>query len=152
MATVSGCDGRCCSVFVYPSAPDELRERWEGYPDSERKRDDLFIADMLIGLTADEAQVRVDRFGVDMSEAMTQSVHDLVELGYSLYTCKHWDEDTRLCTAYDERPKMCQEYPYTKKCEHGCGCYAPMNTRVACSARHVAQAVRNAERPPVVED
>lgn len=36
------------------------------------------------------------------------------------YTCKHWDQTTRLCTIYENRPFMCSDYPYGQACEH-CG-------------------------------
>lgn len=32
------------------------------------------------------------------------------------YSCNYWDSETRLCTAYEHRPKMCSEYPYDGIC------------------------------------
>jgi Fe-S-cluster containining protein len=29
------------------------------------------------------------------------------------YTCDRYDPDTRQCTDFDNRPKMCREYPWT---------------------------------------
>ena len=58
------CSGKCCAVFNWQTPPDDLRARWEGYaePTSEPnigfKRDDFFIADMLVGLTPEQAQER----------------------------------------------------------------------------------------------
>lgn len=43
------------------------------------------------------------------------------DAGEHYFTCKHWDTETRLCTAYSERPQMCQNYGTTEPCKHGCG-------------------------------
>ncbi len=32
------------------------------------------------------------------------------------YTCRFFDRDTRLCTAYESRPDMCRDYPNGKPC------------------------------------
>ena len=106
-----GCSGQCCSVFTFPSSPIQLRERWEmdgGGPD------DLMIADMLIPLSPIEAAERAERFGASTPECGWDAI--------PFYTCRHWDEDTRLCTVYDHRPMMCETYPYGRECEHCEGC------------------------------
>lgn len=103
------CDGTCCTVFTYPRTPEELREKpWEHYPS---QADAHYIADMLIPLTTEEAQERRAIFGG--SEIADDSTTPF-------YTCKHWNEDTRLCNNYEDRPQMCAEYPYTKTCD-SCG-------------------------------
>ena len=38
--------------------------------------------------------------------------------GSPLFTCMHWNQETKLCKNYMNRPKMCSEYPYGRKCEH----------------------------------
>jgi hypothetical protein len=75
--------------------------------------DHAFILDMLIPLTRRQAVSRSRRLGYP----------DPMKYGpdYSLYTCRHWDEDTRLCGAYEQRPSMCRDYPYGRPCERGCG-------------------------------
>lgn len=114
MASVSGCDGRCCSVFNYSATLDELRAR-----DTDEAR---YLVDMLIPLTPEQAKERALRFGATPPPGYTL---DQWAAAGQAYTCRHWDEDTRLCTAYETRPKMCSDYPYARRCEHGCGCYAP---------------------------
>jgi Fe-S-cluster containining protein len=40
--------------------------------------------------------------------------------GY-MYTCKHFDEETNNCTNYENRPRMCRDYPYGGVCSYeGC--------------------------------
>jgi Fe-S-cluster containining protein len=40
-----------------------------------------------------------------------------------LFTCALWDKETRLCTKYEDRPRMCVDFPYGKPChkvDEGC--------------------------------
>lgn len=38
-----------------------------------------------------------------------------------VYTCKHHDKETKLCTNYKNRPKLCRNYPSRGGCEYkGC--------------------------------
>ena len=141
---MSSCSGKCCSVFNYPASPDQLRQRSEGREGFWHDQD-RFLADMLITLTADEAVERARRFEVTPPEGF-----DLVawaEMG-QLYTCRHWDEETRLCTVYEDRPEMCREYPYAGRCQHDCNCdfVMPQHTRTKWAAIHVKHVIQNAER------
>lgn len=95
------CPGSCCERFHLSSGPDHLREiiaaqeqrQAEGRPVAEDiLRDNRYILDMVIPL----------------------------DDGSGLYTCRHWDPETRLCTAYEQRPWMCRAYPYGRHCEYGC--------------------------------
>lgn len=109
---MSACTGKCCAVFNYPTPPETLAKRTDD-------ADALFLADMLVPLTTDEALARAERFGVtppagiDLVRWATQS---------DIYTCRHWDEETKLCGVYEERPMMCRGYPYVGKCQHDCKC------------------------------
>lgn len=120
------CGGRCCAVFPYPFSPAELRNRWRWWPDTrEACRDDLYIADMLVPLDPDEALRRMIDFGsFPTGPYNPEWTPELAasDPGYSLYTCRHWDEVSGLCNAFEDRPKMCREYPYRKQCLH-CGSF-----------------------------
>jgi Fe-S-cluster containining protein len=137
-----GCSGKCCAVFNFPSSPEQLRERVEKGTDGP---DDAFLADMLVGLTAEEAQERALRFEVSLPEGYTLGSWAAAA---PLYTCRHWDEESRLCKVYDERPKMCRDYPYIGRCQHDCGCdfVQPTEKRTELAADTVRFAVRRAER------
>lgn len=107
------CPGRCCAVFYTPLKPIEWMQRA-----TESKNPEAgYIFDMLIPLTYDEAAARWQRlFGGEMPD--TVATPDVP--GGHLYTCRHWDEETRLCGAYETRPAMCSGYPYGHTCFHGC--------------------------------
>jgi len=105
------CSGKCCAVFNFPTTPEQLRERNQG--------DDAFLADMLVGLTPDEAEERSLRFDITPPEGY--SIRQWAE-GHPAYTCRHWDERSRLCGVYEDRPMMCARYPYGEKCQHDCNC------------------------------
>lgn len=98
------CDGRCCAVFPLPK---DARARFAAGANGE---DAPFILLMLLELTPDEAQARAARLGYELP-AWSHESHDL-------FTCRHWDETTRLCAAYEQRPAMCSDYPYTRSCRH----------------------------------
>jgi Fe-S-cluster containining protein len=103
------CDGRCCAVF--PISWDVTGASWydpEGDPLAER----LFIADMLVPLNNHEAKERWIKLGLgDLPRWMEYSPQPL-------YTCRHWDIETRLCQAYEQRPALCRDYPYGGTCHH----------------------------------
>jgi len=37
------------------------------------------------------------------------------------YTCRHWDQITKLCGNYQDRPRMCTDFPYEHGMCHICG-------------------------------
>lgn len=108
---MSACTGKCCSVFNFPSTPEQLRERGDA--------ESLFLADMFVPLTVEEAVERGARF--DVTPPADMSLVEWAENAVS-YTCRHWDEETRLCGVYENRPKMCADYPYGRPCQHDCAC------------------------------
>lgn len=105
------CTGACCAVFTIGDVADPAS--WDSVVDGP------YIRDMLIPLTREEALERAERFGAPLDQADPTP-------GWSPHTCRHFDDETRLCTAYEQRPKMCRDYPYASGCHHGCGfCSAP---------------------------
>jgi Fe-S-cluster containining protein len=105
-----GCDGRCCSVFFFPRTPREIAEKIE-QDGAFNGNDGRMVQDMLVPLTTEEANARAERFGVPAK--MISKDH--------MFTCRHWDEDTRLCTVYEHRPDLCRDFPYGKACPNDCG-------------------------------
>lgn len=95
------CEGGCCAVFFYHGPEEAVSD------------DQKFIADMLIPLTIEEAKARLERFGLDPRP----SLDDDERWEGRAFTCRHWDEESRLCTVYSQRPKMCRDFPYDKDCE-----------------------------------
>ena len=102
------CPGHCCVAFYLAAPHDSLAEIRDGMRDGDQ------IADMVIPLSLDEANERLARFGSDRQYGPESE-------GY-VYTCRNFDDETRLCTIYDKRPEMCRDYPYANECEFQCGC------------------------------
>lgn len=108
------CPGTCCAAFRLPYTLTELRRGVN--PDTG---DALYeaeqIASMVIRLSPKEARERSVAFGGDGSGFpwSDRNRH---------FTCRHWDEETRLCGIYPDRPDMCRRYPYGRPCQHGCSC------------------------------
>lgn len=114
MDTVTVCTGACCAAFTLPAyTPTEIAWRIS--------RPDYFemvtVAPMLIPLTPDEHTARLIRFGYYKPTADGRpGVGMWPRPDTKSYTCRHWDEVTRLCTIYDRRPGMCSGYPYDGRC------------------------------------
>lgn len=63
-----------------------------------------------------EAIERKERLGNGSTAGLDGQVDDGM-----WFTCRHWNEQTRLCEVYDQRPWMCRSYPHY---EQGC-CMGP---------------------------
>jgi Fe-S-cluster containining protein len=113
------CPGWCCAAFYWPTRLSDMRRHPERYYDGSQ------IADMLIPLTPKEARKRYEKFS-----GRTTGAYTWKHRGH-WFTCKNWDEETRLCKIYEDRPQMCRDYPYGKECQHGCGleCGVPSEER-----------------------
>ena len=72
--------------------------------------DGRFILDMLVPLTRRQAVARARRLGFRLPWKIGRT--------HRYFTCRHWDESSRLCTVYDDRPRMCSSYPYGSTCDH----------------------------------
>lgn len=91
----SCCTGKCCERFPINGIRTHqevfrLLDSDPNYPEYAK------IREMLIVIPADEATP------------------------YDSYTCKHFDPEAKLCTNYENRPRMCSGYPDNYRCRH-CG-------------------------------
>lgn len=103
------CPGYCCAAFYWPRTVTYMRKHAGQMYDGEQ------IRDMLIPLTPKEARERYEKFS-----GKTTNAYVWKNRGHH-FTCKNWDEETRLCKVYEDRPAMCRDYPYGQECQHGCG-------------------------------
>jgi len=108
------CPGHCCVAFYLPTPHDRVDEIAEGMHDGE------VIAEMVIPLSLSAANERLERFGAEREYGPESEGH--------VYTCRNFDEETRLCRIYEQRPEMCRDYPYGNDagCEYECGYCAPL--------------------------
>lgn len=86
------CSGRCCEYFQFGLSPEQIKQRAEIAAGGDYEK----VASMVIPLFA---------------------VHSSGDTTW-FYTCKHFDKQTRKCMDYDNRPKMCRNYPEGVKCGH----------------------------------
>ncbi len=105
------CPAYCCSAFRLQK--DDIGLLWD---EPESVADGHFLRDMLIELTPDEATEAHRDFAGLVGWTPEPDEH--------YFTCKHWDRQTLDCTRYDERPKVCRDYPASSNdgCKHGCAC------------------------------
>lgn len=112
-ATPNGCLGLCCAAFYLPHTLDTVRA---GRDPSNGKhlREAAQIGAMVVELTPEEARERHERFGGQVAADRFRDE----DAGHH-FTCRNWDEATRRCRIYDERPAMCADFPYGRACQYG---------------------------------
>lgn len=81
------CGGHCCRRYALPFSPDELA-----------------------AAGADETSTLMD-----IKQIAEMSIFLEIEDGGHKYTCKNLTSDG-LCGIYDDRPRMCSQYPYGRSC------------------------------------
>lgn len=113
MPLLQSCDGDCCVAFRVPYTIEQLADADVGDQD---KAEALDLAAMLIPLTVEQANDRQNQYVRGSKTGFTD-----YDEGF-LYKCRHWDEETRLCRIYDDRPPMCRTFPYGRPCRYGCSC------------------------------
>lgn len=129
MTAPNGCRGDCCVAFYVPTHKDDLAST----PTADF--DVATMKDMLIPLTRRQVRDRRAKFGVKHTPMSPDAE------GY-LYKCRHWDEDTRLCKIYAQRPKMCRDFPYEKPCGYGCSHRPERDIIQSYIAKRVAEKAR----------
>ena len=118
------CIGLCCHGFRIPYTKSELlRALWA---ERTAKRTGKYP-----GWVREDGSVSFDR--VMEIEKLATMVYELpvgtVDMGPQdglrplstkerpVFSCIHWDRVTHLCRDYENRPKMCRDYPYSAACE-----------------------------------
>jgi len=108
------CVGTCCVAFFLPYKKDEFENRATKKDASDEIRK---VNDMIIPVTNSTVRRRRNKFGMALGIRKENEGH--------YFKCKHWDEETKLCNDYENRPVMCRDYPYDKVCSMGCNGCAP---------------------------
>src|SRR6476620_7842876 len=86
--TVPTCTGACCDpVVMYQSQYEDMSRNPKSHPNGR------YVLNMLSG-----------RRPSSRAPGMLE------------FDCKYFDRETRRCTAYDRRPKMCRTYPDEGEC------------------------------------
>lgn len=127
LPTLTGCTGSCCAAFPikrsgagrYAELTSPLAWLWV----NQDAEDGLDLLAMLVPISYEEACERWDRLtGAEGRRPDEPAEH--------YFRCVHWDETTRLCTNYENRPGMCRWFPYGRQCEYGCDCDCDRAPRV----------------------
>jgi Fe-S-cluster containining protein len=122
------CTGHCCESFTLPYSPEEMKEKYRAWLMRGKDHETLKMA----------AQTPEDKFSRFAS--VPEDIHIiypmLIYIGKMepsksaklltvindepthIYTCKHYDRESRKCSIYEFRPRMCQDYPYNRKCNY----------------------------------
>lgn len=123
------CPGHCCRCFYLPQGPEYIWERYQDYlrygpdennwPDGAVKVGDIeLVAPMLVYL-GHFSQTELDVYAEQQGLVVPPDDHKYAASGH-YYTCRHHQADGK-CAIYEQRPKMCREYPYEWMCRYpGC--------------------------------
>ncbi len=99
------CTGACCVVFPiaiggeYGTARDRIQAK------ADDDGDNAFIGNMIFPLTMDQARERWMAYNPGLEFPFSDKEEH--------FGCRHWDGQSRRCTEYARRPKMCSAYPYS---------------------------------------
>lgn len=107
------CNGDCCVAF---RVPFDLVELARGDVGPKSSAEAIDISAMLIPISPAAANVRL----LDLIRGDRPDPFPEEEDGH-LYKCRHWNERTRRCGNYENRPPMCSTFPYGQPCRYGCG-------------------------------
>lgn len=88
--------GDCCEVIPFYMTKEELLQT--RYRDWQNQYNVAFIYEHWHTIRKDHPRYK-ELFGLD-------------EAKYYLMTCDMWDKETRLCTAHENRPAVCSDYPW----------------------------------------
>lgn len=126
---MSRCSGHCCRVVKIPVPVDWIRMMTPLPENSEMvwvgSRDDGTGNMVKIILPKQEAEIvgaMLDPIDSCLERPAWWTEGSQPSAGHEYsHTCKHWDDVTGDCRNYDERPRMCRDYPYDRACsEAGC--------------------------------
>ena len=88
------CPAYCCSYPNIPVTPADVKRL--------ARRFDLPV---------EVADRRFTKQGVDGMRVLRHRADDIFPT-----TCQFLDQETRRCTVYEDRPKMCRDFPATHRC------------------------------------
>lgn len=95
--TTDRCTGHCCREMPIPISPEDLEEERQKLEHGgvSRWQSGEHLHELLAGLRTEAREDGTPRF---------------------LYSCRFHDQATGNCLNYEERPPMCQDYPYGRAC------------------------------------
>lgn len=106
----NGCGG-CCDPVVLPYTKDDVARMPPWQLDEAWRLNRAFILAHLTPMPR--------RQGLERAPHLTQGGNTWALLGGKpvhvvshFYSCDRYDPEARACTAYDERPPMCRDFPW----------------------------------------
>lgn len=119
MRETSRCTGHCCKDFSLPFSPMELKHQAELAKRGKGRffpEEILKVADMVVFLFQNWSNSQDGR-GLKKGRGSKSPFNG----PQYHYTCRHFDRATGNCMNYENRPLMCQNFPYGRDCRYrGC--------------------------------
>lgn len=108
----NGCKGNCCDPVVLGLSPQAFTEAYINSKTGLKPVED-----------AEEIQKMWRLFtykGASRVSPMTKGIYADNQVLF-MYQCSNYDTDTKKCTDYENRPKMCRKYGVENPCSYdGC--------------------------------
>lgn len=98
---VAGC-GACCDPIVLPYGPFDIA--------TSNREELVWMRNNTTHMPAREGKPRYLAHLAHPDQVLIAEDGESVNMFF--YRCHHYDEERRVCTAYDTRPDMCRDYPW----------------------------------------
>lgn len=112
---MSRCTGHCCKRFLLPYSMEELQRMRQSIID---KKDFSLLdnGEKRFNPHNTEELMKVTGMVIFLGKSKLDPDGNSTEKECNYYTCKHFDEKSGNCMNYENRPRMCSDYPYGHKC------------------------------------
>lgn len=109
MTACNGC-GACCSPVALAFTQDDIRRALPAQIDPANR---AWVLNDLTPITRREGIRRTGMNGGITTAVVGhgRSTEAVLTLTF-FYECRHYDDASRTCRAYDQRPPMCADYPW----------------------------------------
>lgn len=105
-----GC-GACCDPVVLPYSRDEIARTLPG--EVLEPADRAHVLTNLVPMRRRDGMQRASYLSAGVTVMGRPGSPESTVLAWSFfYTCRLYDAETARCTAYEDRPPMCSQYPW----------------------------------------
>ncbi len=123
---MSRCTGHCCRRITIPYSPDDMKKAYNAWYSGREHFYDRSRNKKSVPKDIHLLFPMLKFLGWSTSHSASGKLPEWYEPDgktklWPVYSCKHFDSKEKLCTIYDQRPRMCSSYPDGKQCKfRGC--------------------------------
>lgn len=122
--TTNSCNGDCCEAFTLPFSGDEFWRAFDSWARGETSWTDNSGEDHGIPTDIHLVAPMIRSIGRHRTNPVgAQEYEEPIEL----FTCIHFNKETRRCGIYEHRPEVCRSYPTNNCCDYQRCTWAAVN-------------------------